>query len=79
MTNILIFGGNGMAGHMIREHLKQSGYNVLYTTRQEGLILDKHYYYDVTSSPDLCGIIEKARPDYIINATGVLKHYGRGQ
>ena len=32
---VLVLGGHGMAGHVIVDHLKRCGHQVLYTVRKE--------------------------------------------
>jgi len=68
---ILILGGRGMAGHMIRNYmLRETGYHVFFTTRDpcdlQGLFLD------VTNMRMVENVMELVRPDVVINAVGVL-------
>ncbi|MDF9844984.1 MULTISPECIES: SDR family oxidoreductase [unclassified Paenibacillus] len=71
---LLIFGGNGMAGHMLVDFFRaQSGMEVFYTTRdprdKKGLILDAADGHIVEKT------VELVRPDIIINAIGVLNQF----
>lgn len=71
---LLIFGGNGMAGHMLVHYFKEQGrHQVLYTTRDladpEGLLIDANDPLLVERA------VEMIRPDVIINAVGVLNQY----
>ncbi|GGA35949.1 dTDP-4-dehydrorhamnose reductase family protein [Paenibacillus physcomitrellae] len=71
---LLIFGGNGMAGHILVQYFRESAsHHVFYTTRDAadngGILLD-------VQDP---GKVEQAvalvRPDVIINAVGVLNQF----
>ena len=71
---MLIFGGNGMAGHMMVDFFtRQKGIEVFYTTRntqdKKGLLID------TADSLLLEKTLELIRPDIIINAIGVLNHF----
>lgn len=71
---LLIFGGNGMAGHMLVEFFKRrNNVEVFYTTRnpkdKNGLILDALDDHLVEHT------IETVRPDIIINAIGILNQF----
>lgn len=71
---LLIFGGNGMAGHMLVDYFsRQNGMEVFYTTRnskdKKGLLLDAADDHFVVK------MLERIRPDIIINAIGVLNHF----
>ncbi|MFD3261325.1 dTDP-4-dehydrorhamnose reductase family protein [Paenibacillus lentus] len=71
---ILIFGGNGMAGHVLVRYFQRQGkHHVFYTTRDMSdpgsLILDA----DDIAAVDRA--VQLVRPDVIINAVGVLNHF----
>lgn len=71
---LLIFGGNGMAGHMLVEFFKRrNNVEVFYTTRnprdKKGLVLDALDDHLVENA------IEIVRPDIIINAIGILNQF----
>ncbi|MBP2002139.1 dTDP-4-dehydrorhamnose reductase [Paenibacillus shirakamiensis] len=71
---LLIFGGSGMAGHLLVRYFQEKGtHHVFYTTRNtedpEGLIVD-------VNDPALVErTVEIVRPDVIINAVGVLNQF----
>ncbi|ANS75574.1 NAD(P)-dependent oxidoreductase [Paenibacillus yonginensis] len=71
---ILIFGGNGMAGHMLVQYFREStSHDVFYTTRDArdtaGIFLD-------VQDPGMAEqTIALVRPDVIINAVGVLNQF----
>ncbi len=70
--NLLVLGGRGMAGHMIAEYFRnQTDYTVKYTTR------NKHdgEYFDAMQPESINEIIERNRPDYVINAIGILNEH----
>lgn len=71
---ILILGGNGMAGDMIRNYLKENGHEVIVTTRNaEG---DNNIFFDVLKDyKELEIIIKKVNPEFVINCIGVLNHF----
>lgn len=71
---LLVFGGTGMAGHMIIRYFQQrSEYEVYYTTRDksdaEGI------YVDVTDSTSVEKAIEYVKPDISINCIGILNEH----
>lgn len=68
---ILVLGGRGMAGHMMTSYLqKETGYDVLFTTRDEG---DREgLYFDATDVLMAERLLERVRPAVVINAIGVL-------
>lgn len=68
---LLIFGGNGMAGHLLVRYFKEQGvHQVFQTTRDprnpESLVVD------VNDPATLEKAVEIVHPDVIINAVGVL-------
>ena len=67
---VLVLGGNGMAGHMIVKYLKADpALQVHYTTRNE----DKESIsFDAIDFKQIDLIIEKLRPDVVINCIGIL-------
>lgn len=72
--SILVFGGNGMAGHMLVQYFRQQEeHRVYYTTRDpgdpDGLLLDASNFGMMES------IIQTVRPSVIINAVGVLNQF----
>ncbi|OHX46754.1 SDR family oxidoreductase [Cytobacillus pseudoceanisediminis] len=71
---VLVLGGKGMAGHMIVDYLqRQPQYNVIYTSRnkedEDGI------YLDITDSLKLEDVINKQKPDVIINCIGILNEF----
>jgi dTDP-4-dehydrorhamnose reductase len=68
---VLILGGTGMAGHVIKEYLKQnSKYEVFYTSRDKND--QDSIYLDVTDSKSVENVIDELRPDIAINCIGIL-------
>jgi dTDP-4-dehydrorhamnose reductase len=71
---LLIFGGNGMAGHMLVQYFrKQGSHTVFYTTRDQedsgGLLVDVLHPSAAEQA------VELIRPDVIINGIGVLNQF----
>lgn len=68
---LLVFGGTGMAGHMIIRYFKQRPeYEVYYTTRDQSD--SEGIYVDVTDSTSVEKVIETVKPDISINCIGIL-------
>lgn len=71
---ILILGGDGMAGSMITAFLKEKGYDVQITTRNENS--SKSIFFDVLKDyKELEIIIKKTSPQFVINCIGVLNQF----
>ncbi|MDA7025254.1 SDR family oxidoreductase [Bacillus sp. CLL-7-23] len=70
---LLILGGNGMAGHMIKEFFSnKKQYDVCWTQRHS---LPNHpncFFLDVKKTTEIKKLLEKVKPDVVINATGLL-------
>ncbi|MFB9330228.1 dTDP-4-dehydrorhamnose reductase family protein [Paenibacillus aurantiacus] len=68
---LLIIGGTGMAGHMLRAYFgSKPEYEVMYTTRVAGDANGSPL--EVTDSEAVASLVLSARPDVILNAVGVL-------
>ena len=72
MKRVLLFGGNGMAGHMIKAYLEKNNYEIYYTTRQRDTNGRNHIFFDAAHQEDIFQSIRAIEPDYIINCIGVL-------
>lgn len=59
---VLVLGKTGMLGHIVYQYLKEQGYEVIGTTRNE---------YDA-SKDDVEIIIKKIKPNVIVNCIGIL-------
>jgi dTDP-4-dehydrorhamnose reductase len=69
---ILVLGGHGMAGHVIVDHMKRCGHQVLYSVRKEdpeGILLDVRDLQNVRK------VLVEQKADIVINATGLLNEY----
>ncbi|MDN4523630.1 dTDP-4-dehydrorhamnose reductase family protein [Fictibacillus fluitans] len=74
---ILLFGGNGMAGHMIKEYLtKNTTHEVWYTIRSCSKELNS-FTVDVLDINQVEASIYKLLPDVVINAVGVINDRAR--
>lgn len=71
---LLIFGGNGMAGHMLVEYFRQQGrHSVFYTSRDKR---DKNaLHVDASDCMMVEKVVEAVSPDVMINAIGVLNQF----
>lgn len=68
---LLILGGKGMAGHVIKDYFMQrEHYEVLYTSRDPND--EAGIYLDVTNVKRVEEVIELTKPDIIINCIGLL-------
>lgn len=66
---ILVIGSDGMLGHVVTLHFKEKGYKVITTSRKS----NSDYQYDIESDINkIEKIIEKEKPNVVINCTGIL-------
>ncbi|MFD0694196.1 dTDP-4-dehydrorhamnose reductase family protein [Paenibacillus sp. GCM10027628] len=71
---LLIFGGQGMLGHLLVRFLSEYGsYHIHYTTRDKQD--PKGLYVDVRDPVLVDKVIEAVSPDVIINCLGVLNRF----
>lgn len=71
---VLVLGGQGMAGHVIKEYFTQDPkYQVSYTSRDPND--NKGLYLDVTDVTSLEEIMDKVKPDITINCIGILNEH----
>lgn len=68
---IALFGGGGMAGHMIVDYLTSQKYEVVYTARSE-VDDPRCSRLDVTDQVRFEEWLKQEGPDIVINATGLL-------
>ncbi|MDR6224331.1 dTDP-4-dehydrorhamnose reductase family protein [Desmospora profundinema] len=69
---ILILGGGGMAGHMLRDYLAANEHEVWWTVRRR----EPHPLslpLDLLQKGEVDSILERIQPEVVINATGILK------
>lgn len=72
MKKILVFGGNGMAGHVITTYLEETGkYDVINTCHRMKLN-DRSIMLDVFNTQKLFGVLETFKPDVVVNCIGIL-------
>jgi dTDP-4-dehydrorhamnose reductase len=69
---ILIFGGAGMAGHMIRSYLEKSSVHELWYTRRGEAKQSNSINLDVLDEERVKALLARIRPDIVINAVGLL-------
>lgn len=71
---LLILGGEGMAGHIIKEYFKgKTQYEVFSTSRNEQD--DSSIFLDVLDSKSVEELIESMKPDIVINCIGILNDH----
>ena len=72
MKKVIILGANGMAGHVITAYLRSlPTYKVIAVARTQSII-SPDVLLDVTDFAQLDLLIKTQKPDYIINAVGIL-------
>lgn len=74
MNKILVLGSTGMLGRMVSEYFSQfPEYELFQTFRsiQNNKLVNNHKFDAMTDSLEL--LIEKIKPDYLINCIGVIK------
>ena len=70
MKKVMVFGATGMLGHVVVRYLKEAGdYSIFSCTRNggEGCIA-----VDVTDFRRVHSVLEECRPEFVINAVGML-------
>lgn len=71
MKKVIVLGSLGMAGHIMTEHLKETGaYEVVGVARQGGRFVDK--VLDVTDFSALALFFKQEQPQYVVNCIGAL-------
>lgn len=86
---LLILGGLGMAGHMVRNYFSEIGsFQVYYSIRPNTELSNKSNSFicsdssngvplDVTNHPALVQVLKQVQPHYVINCTGILNDHAR--
>ncbi|MEG1048568.1 MAG: SDR family oxidoreductase [Bacilli bacterium] len=72
MKKVLVLGGNGMAGNMIKTYFLEKGYNVFSTQTKDTNETNCYKYNIMENMKSLEKIVEEIRPDLVINAVGIL-------
>ncbi|MEG2250934.1 MAG: SDR family oxidoreductase [Bacilli bacterium] len=72
MKKILVLGGNGMAGNMIKTYFLEKGYEVFSTQTKDTNETNCYKYNIMENMKSLEKIVEEIRPDLVINAVGIL-------
>lgn len=68
---ILVLGGNGMAGHLIKIYFQQLSYEVYYSIREQ-CNDPAAIQLDLTVEKSTYTCLQNIKPDIVINAAGVL-------
>jgi dTDP-4-dehydrorhamnose reductase len=69
---ILILGGRGMAGHMIKDYLMEATNHKVWDTVRGPADDPRSLPLDATNESDVLEVLEKIQPDVVINAIGIL-------
>ncbi|MEG2379089.1 MAG: SDR family oxidoreductase [Bacilli bacterium] len=72
MKKVLVLGGNGMAGNMIKTYFLEKGYEVFSTQTKDTNETNCYKYNIMENMKSLEKIVEEIRPDLVINAVGIL-------
>lgn len=75
MKRILILGSSGMAGHVVKKRLNDSGKYIIGELARTGSPGAFIYHVDVTDLKALDQVITEFKPDVIINCIGILNRY----
>ncbi|ASB86849.1 SDR family oxidoreductase [Bacillus sonorensis] len=75
---LLILGGTGMAGHVLKEFFSAKSQYEVFWTQRHSLSDDPHcFFLDVTNTDELKKLLQQVKPDIVINATGILNDAAR--
>lgn len=74
MKKILIFGGSGMAGHMVSSYLKSLNKYTVYNVTRSKSSDEYNLQCDISDIDNVDNIISEIKPDIIINCIGILNH-----
>lgn len=69
---LLVLGGNGMAGHMIKTYFEEHNFEVYYTYCSKNEDPDGICYDIMQNMNELEDIIKDIKPNLVINAIGIL-------
>lgn len=72
--NILVLGGTGMAGHVCVDYLTEVGHAVQWTVRPKTYFGSSGLPLEASDETHVVNVIERTRPDVVINAVGLLNH-----
>lgn len=72
---VLIFGGQGMAGHMIADYLSEHTGHDIYATVRRNPVSPRQILLDARGEQEIVGVVAELRPDVVINAVGLLNDH----
>ncbi len=73
MQKILIVASKGMLGHILKKYLESlNKYEVFATHRNDKDLKQKEFLLNVFDTNKLNDILEKIKPDFVINCAGIL-------
>ncbi|MFN2744748.1 SDR family oxidoreductase [Bacillus sp. z60-18] len=75
---LLILGGNGMAGHVLKEYFSAKEHYEVFWTQRQTLPNDLNcFFLDAANTDELKKLLQKVKPDAVINAVGILNDAAR--
>lgn len=74
-TRILIIGSKGMAGHVVYHYLKEIDQFDLINISKDNSHFISDYTIDITKFDELAIILNKEKPDVVINCVGMLNQF----
>ena len=73
LGKILIFGSNGMAGHLLEMYLKENKEHDIYTvSRSSSSDSLKHFSLDCFDLANVNRVLQLVKPSYVVNCVGML-------
>ena len=67
---VLLLGSDGMLGHVVKMYLSENNYEVVPLTRRDS---SSKFYYDADRNVEAIEkILEKSKPDVVVNCIGIL-------
>ncbi len=72
MKKVLIIGSKGMAGHLLRQYLLESGEFEIADVARDKQYFAPVYEADVENKEHLFRILKDCKPDFVINCVGIL-------
>lgn len=69
---LLIFGGAGMAGHVLHQYFREKPEHEVWVTERAGSLTPHKIVLDVRQPGDVESALKRVDPDVVINAVGLL-------
>ncbi|SEN11941.1 dTDP-4-dehydrorhamnose reductase family protein [Lihuaxuella thermophila] len=71
---VLIFGGHGMAGHMIKDYLQYATDHELWYTVRQKVDESNGISLNVKNESEVKDVLARVKPDVVVNAVGILNN-----